>query len=65
MDTQPAPRRHATLTVPRHVKQRIEHFARAGRWTQSALVSMLLDQYEHELKEATAEAASPAPAKKK
>jgi len=63
METTPAPRRHATLTVPRHVKKRIEDFARAGRWTQSALVTMLLDQYEHELKVATADAA-PEPKKK-
>lgn len=46
-------RRHATLTIRAATKRRIEEFARLGRWSQTALVDLLLDQYEHELRQAT------------
>jgi hypothetical protein len=42
-------RRHATLTVKAGTKRRIEQFAEAGRWTQCALIDLLLDRYAHEL----------------
>jgi hypothetical protein len=45
----PHPRRHATLTIKAATKRRIEQFAEAGRWTQCALIDLLLDRYEHEL----------------
>lgn len=43
------PRRHATLTVKTTTKRRIEQYANAGRWTQCALIDLLLDRYAHEL----------------
>lgn len=49
----PRERRHATLTIRTRTKRRIEEHARAGRWSQAALVDLLLDQYEHELRNAT------------
>ena len=52
-EKKPRERRHATLTIRTQTKRRIEEFARLGRWSQTALVDLLLDQYEHELREAT------------
>lgn len=49
MEQQDKPRRHATLTVKAATKKRIEQFAVAGRWTQCALIDLLLDRYQHEL----------------
>lgn len=53
MEKKPRERRHATLTIRTQTKRRIEEFARLGRWSQTALVDLLLDQYEHELRQAT------------
>lgn len=47
--TESRPRRHATLTVKVNTKRRIEQFAAAGRWSQCALIDLLLDRYAHEL----------------
>jgi len=41
----------ATLTVREADKRRIERYAAAGRWTQCALIELLLDRYAHELPE--------------
>lgn len=48
-------RRHATLTIKAATKRRIERFAEAGRWTQCALIDLLLDRYSHELPQPVAE----------
>lgn len=47
--TRKTERRHATLTIKAATKRRIERFAEAGRWTQCALIDLLLDRYAHEL----------------
>jgi hypothetical protein len=46
-------RRHATLTVKADTKRRIEQYAINGRWTQCALIDLLLDRYAHEFPEAS------------
>jgi hypothetical protein len=47
----PVERRHATLTIKTDTKRRIEAYANAGRWTQCALIDLLLDRYASELPE--------------
>ena len=57
-DTQ-KPRRHATLTIKAATKRRIECYAEAGRWTQCALIDLLLDRYAHELPQPAEESERP------
>jgi hypothetical protein len=52
-------RRHATLTIKSATKRRIERYAEAGRWTQCALIDLLLDRYAHELPQPAEESERP------
>jgi len=55
----PQKRGFATLTVREVTKRRIERYAAAGRWTQCALIELLLDRFAHELPEPDSQADAP------
>jgi hypothetical protein len=55
----PRMRGFATLTVREADKRRIERYAAAGRWTQCALIELLLDRFAHELPQPEPESDDP------